>query len=127
MEYAIPVIFGYLLGSISPAAFLGKIKKVNMRQRGTGNLGATNTALLMGKKLGFTVMFFDIFKGALAVILSLLTYPIYSKLLKFRKKKYAAEILADYIKKKSSLAAGEKVIFLSKGTGKCRAFRSGWY
>ena len=74
MEYAIPVILGYLLGSISPAAFLGKIKKVNMRQRGTGNLGATNTALLMGKKLGFAVMFFDIFKGALAVILTKLIF-----------------------------------------------------
>lgn len=74
MEYAIPVILGYLLGSISPAAFLGKIKKVNMRQSGTGNLGATNTALLMGKKLGFAVMFFDIFKGALAVILAKLIF-----------------------------------------------------
>ncbi len=74
MEYAIPAILGYLLGSISPAAFLGRIKKVNMRQRGTGNLGATNTALLMGKKLGFAVMFFDIFKGALAVILGKLIF-----------------------------------------------------
>lgn len=74
MEYAIPVILGYLLGSVSPAAFLGRIKKVNLRQRGTGNLGATNTALLMGKKLGFAVMFFDIFKGALAVIVAKLIF-----------------------------------------------------
>ena len=74
MEYAIPVILGYLLGAISPAALFGKIKKVNLRDRGTGNLGATNTALIMGKKLGFAVMFFDIFKGSLAVILAKLIF-----------------------------------------------------
>jgi glycerol-3-phosphate acyltransferase PlsY len=74
MEYAVPVILGYLMGSVSPAALLGRIKKVNMRKQGTCNLGATNTALLMGKKLGFAVMFFDIFKGCLAVILAKLIF-----------------------------------------------------
>lgn len=74
MEYIIPAILGYLLGSVSPSALLGKIKKVNLRKSGTGNLGATNTALLMGKKLGFAVMFFDIFKGALAVIITKLIF-----------------------------------------------------
>lgn len=74
MEYAIPIIFGYLLGAINPAALFGKIKKINLRDSGTGNLGATNTALIMGKKLGFAVMFFDIFKGALAVVVAKLIF-----------------------------------------------------
>ena len=33
MDYAVPVILGYLLGSISPSALLGRIKKVNMRKK----------------------------------------------------------------------------------------------
>ncbi|MBQ8409457.1 MAG: glycerol-3-phosphate acyltransferase [Clostridia bacterium] len=70
MAYAISIILGYLLGTINPAALIGRIKKINMRKSGTGNLGATNTALLFGKKFGAAVMAFDIFKGALAVILA---------------------------------------------------------
>lgn len=74
MNYVVPIIFGYLLGSLSPAALIGRIKKVNLRKSGTGNLGATNTALTIGKKLGFAVMFLDIFKGSLAVILAKLIF-----------------------------------------------------
>ena len=69
MEFAISTLLGYLLGSISPAALIAKIKKVNLRKSGTGNLGATNTTLVFGKKFGIAVMAFDIFKSALAVII----------------------------------------------------------
>ena len=75
MSYIIPVILGYLLGSISPAALIGRIKKINLRKSGTGNLGATNTALMLGRKLGFAVMFFDIFKGAASVTIAKLLFP----------------------------------------------------
>ena len=74
MEYAISILLGYLLGTISPAALIGRIKKINMRKIGTGNLGATNTALLFGKKFGIVVMAFDIFKGALAVLIAKLLF-----------------------------------------------------
>ena len=75
MSYLIPIIIGYLSGSINPAALIGKIKKVNLRKSGTGNLGATNTALMLGKRLGFAVMIFDIFKSAAAVTVSKLIFP----------------------------------------------------
>ena len=75
MSYIIPIIIGYLLGSINPAALIGKIKKIDLRKSGTGNLGATNTALMLGKKLGFAVMFFDIFKGAASVTIAKLLFP----------------------------------------------------
>jgi glycerol-3-phosphate acyltransferase PlsY len=74
MQYAIPAILGYLLGTINPAALFGRVKKVDLRNKGTKNLGATNTALILGKKLGFVVMFFDIFKGCLAVIIAKLIF-----------------------------------------------------
>ena len=74
MEYITPIFFGYLLGTLNPAALLGKIKRIDLRRSGTGNLGATNTALIMGRKLGFAVMFFDILKGAIAVVVSKLIF-----------------------------------------------------
>ena len=74
MEYAISALIGYLLGSISPAALIARIKKINLRKTGTGNLGATNTTLVFGKKFGAMVMAFDIFKSALAVIIARLIF-----------------------------------------------------
>lgn len=74
MEYAISIIIGYLLGSISPAALIAKIKKINLRKTGTKNLGATNTTLVLGKKFGAIVMLFDIAKGAASVIIAKLLF-----------------------------------------------------
>lgn len=74
MEYAISIIIGYLLGSISPAALFSKIKKINLRKTGTKNLGATNTTLVLGKKFGAIVMAFDIAKGAMSVIIAKLLF-----------------------------------------------------
>ena len=74
MEYAISIIIGYLLGSISPAALIAKMKKINLRKTGTKNLGATNTTLVLGKKFGAIVMLFDIAKGAISVIISKLIF-----------------------------------------------------
>lgn len=80
MEFAISALIGYLLGSISPAAFIAKIKKINLRKSGTGNLGATNTTLVFGKKFGAMVMAFDIFKSALAVIIARLIFSEFGTL-----------------------------------------------
>lgn len=74
MEYAISIIIGYLLGSISPAALIAKMKKINLRKTGTKNLGATNTTLVLGKKFGAIVMIFDIAKGAASVIIAKLLF-----------------------------------------------------
>lgn len=74
MEYAISIIIGYLLGSISPAALISKIKKINLRKTGTKNLGATNTTLVLGKKFGAIVMIFDIAKGAASVLIAKLLF-----------------------------------------------------
>lgn len=57
---------GYLLGSLSPAALLARVKDVNLRTEGTGNLGATNTTLVLGKQYGVLVMVLDVGKAYLA-------------------------------------------------------------
>lgn len=66
MKTLVCLLIGYFIGSVSPAALLSNAKGTDLRHQGTGNLGATNTILVMGKKLGLLVMFLDIFKSYLA-------------------------------------------------------------
>lgn len=54
---------GYLIGCINPASLIGKKKQVDLTQEGTGNLGATNTALVLGRKAGYFVLVFDMLKS----------------------------------------------------------------
>ncbi len=75
MEIALTVLIGYALGCLSPAALFSKLKKHDLRSEGTGNLGATNVTMVMGKGFGAFVMLFDIFKGAMAYILPRLIFP----------------------------------------------------
>lgn len=67
MEYVISSCFGYLLGSISPSYIISRIKKTDMRTKGTNNLGASNTFIVFGRFWGLFVMIFDFLKAFLAV------------------------------------------------------------
>ncbi len=64
------ILVGYLLGSISPSALISKMKKKNIREHGTKNLGAMNTLINFGKAWGLFVMIFDIAKAVIAVKLA---------------------------------------------------------
>ncbi|MBQ9167550.1 MAG: glycerol-3-phosphate acyltransferase [Oscillospiraceae bacterium] len=75
MEIAFSLIIGYLLGSLNPAALLSKLKNINFREQGTGNLGASNTLLILGKKYGAVVMLFDIIKAVIAAKLAKWLFP----------------------------------------------------
>jgi len=66
-EALLCAVIGYGLGQLSPAAFLSKVKNKDLRQNGTGNLGATNTMLVFGKWYGIGVMLFDVFKCYFAI------------------------------------------------------------
>lgn len=66
---------GYLIGSVSPAALLGWIKNVDLKEEGTKNLGATNTMILLGRSAGVFVMLFDIFKSFLSARLVKVLFP----------------------------------------------------
>ena len=70
----------YILGSIPTAVWIGKyFYKIDVREYGSGNAGATNVFRVLGKKAGIPVLFLDIFKGFLAVSLaSLSNYTIHS-------------------------------------------------
>lgn len=70
MRYFLVVLAGYLLGCSSMAFYLSKLKKVDVRKAGSGNLGASNTTALLGWRAGVLVALHDIAKGVLAVVLA---------------------------------------------------------
>ena len=54
----------YLIGSIASAVWIGRIfYKIDIREYGSGNAGATNTFRVLGRKAGVAVMSIDILKG----------------------------------------------------------------
>jgi len=67
----IAIIIGYLLGSIPSAYIAGRLKKgVDIREVGGGNMGALNVIREMGWSAGSLVLFADIVKGVLAVLVA---------------------------------------------------------
>lgn len=69
------IVFAYLVGSIPSAVWLGKrFYKIDVREFGSGNAGATNTFRVLGKKAGIVVLVCDILKGSLSVLLAFLSY-----------------------------------------------------
>ena len=75
MKLLFCVFFGYLLGSLNPAALISKIKHKNLRKSGTGNLGATNVWLNFGKLFGAMVLLFDMAKAFAAYEIAALMFP----------------------------------------------------
>lgn len=64
------LLISYLAGSIPFAFLAGKLfKGIDLREHGSGNLGATNVFRVMGWKIASVVMVLDMAKGALPVLL----------------------------------------------------------
>jgi len=62
------VLLSYLTGAFPSAVWVGKtFYKIDVREFGSGNAGATNTFRVLGKKAGVPVLIMDIFKGWLSV------------------------------------------------------------
>jgi glycerol-3-phosphate acyltransferase PlsY len=62
------VVISYLIGSIPTAFIAGKLlKNIDIREHGSGNMGATNVFRVLGKKPGIAVLVLDILKGVVGV------------------------------------------------------------
>ena len=78
MEYLIVALSSYLLGSIPFGFILTKIfLKKDIRDIGSGNIGATNALRTGNKSLGYATLALDIAKAILPVIFVKLNYPDY--------------------------------------------------
>lgn len=70
MNNIFALILSYLIGSISFALVIGKLfYKIDVREHGSGNLGATNSFRVLGKKAGALVAIGDLLKGTVACFL----------------------------------------------------------
>jgi glycerol-3-phosphate acyltransferase PlsY len=68
LEISIVLILSYLVGSIPTAIIAGKLlKKIDIRNHGSGNAGATNVLRVLGWKAALVVLLFDMLKGYVAV------------------------------------------------------------
>lgn len=71
IEKIISLLLGYLLGSIPSALIVGKLcKGVDVRNYGSGNLGATNVLRVLGWGPAIITAIMDVGKGFLAVFLA---------------------------------------------------------
>lgn len=68
--YILGTLIAYLTGSINGALIVSKLLKKDVAKEGTGNLGASNTTIVLGLKWGIVVGAFDIFKGFIIVFLA---------------------------------------------------------
>ncbi|MEO8206978.1 MAG: glycerol-3-phosphate 1-O-acyltransferase PlsY [Chthoniobacterales bacterium] len=69
-------VISYLLGSIPGGFLLGRMRGIDLRKEGSGNIGATNALRVLGKKYGYMVFAIDFLKGVLAVLLACHGYCI---------------------------------------------------
>lgn len=82
MKEVLLIITAYLIGSIPTALIISRtFFDVDIREYGSGNMGATNTFRVLGSKFGTIVMVGDMLKGILAVALyNLLPYYLTNEL-----------------------------------------------
>jgi glycerol-3-phosphate acyltransferase PlsY len=78
MAPIVGVILAYLTGSIPSAYIAGKLRGVDLRQHGSGNLGATNVVRVLGRNTGIAVFAADFLKGFLPVFF----LPMYTETLR---------------------------------------------
>jgi acyl phosphate:glycerol-3-phosphate acyltransferase len=72
ITFAVLLIGSYLLGSIPFGYLAGRLVGIDIRQAGSGNVGATNVVRLLGKGYGYPVFALDVLKGFAAVKIAML-------------------------------------------------------
>ena len=114
MPPIVGVIIAYLAGSIPSAYLAGKMRGVDLRKHGSGNLGATNVVRVLGPRIGAVVFLADLLKGFLPVFF----LPAYTETLRpgLWALVYGVAAIAGHVK---------PIFLLGKGGGKGVATASG--
>jgi glycerol-3-phosphate acyltransferase PlsY len=75
MEILLIILVSYLIGSIPSALIISKVfYGFDIRQKGSGNMGSTNTFRVLGWKAGTIVQLLDILKGVAAVVVAVMIF-----------------------------------------------------
>lgn len=78
LSILVVVLLSYLIGAIPTSLWIGKyLFKIDIRDHGSGNAGATNSFRILGWKVGIVVLLFDFGKGLLCTtVISQLAWSI---------------------------------------------------
>lgn len=74
IERLVCVTIGYLCGLFQTGYIIGKLKGIDIREHGSGNAGTTNIHRTMGLKYGLLVLFGDIVKCGIAILICKFLY-----------------------------------------------------
>ena len=74
LDIILCILFGYFVGGINPAYIIGRLRGIDVRKKGSGNAGASNALILMGKAVGIFSALFDIMKAAIVMWLAPLMF-----------------------------------------------------
>lgn len=66
---------GYLVGTVNPAYIISRLNGFDIRDQGSGNAGASNVTVMIGKPAGVLCAVFDIFKGFAAFKIGKYLFP----------------------------------------------------
>jgi len=66
----VTLLLAYLFGSVPAGVLIARLYGVNIREVGSGNIGATNVLRALGWGPAIVVFLFDMFKGGLAVLVA---------------------------------------------------------
>ena len=66
-DHLLAAVIGYVLGSCPNGFLVSRMRGVDIRKQGSGNIGATNVLRVLGKKWGYLVFALDALKGLAAV------------------------------------------------------------
>ncbi|NLL01371.1 MAG: glycerol-3-phosphate 1-O-acyltransferase PlsY [Clostridiales bacterium] len=69
MNIIICILLGYLFGCFSTGFFIGKIKKIDIRQYGSKSSGTTNALRTLGPKAGALTLLGDMLKALIVILL----------------------------------------------------------
>ncbi len=75
MNYLFCILTAYLIGTVNPSYILAKIQGFDIREKGSGNAGASNALMLLGKAKGVLCALFDIAKAVFAIWLCGKLFP----------------------------------------------------
>lgn len=70
LAWAVGVTAAFLVGAISPATIVARMRGADLAQSGSGNPGATNVGRLLGRKWGVLVGILDVLKGLLPTLVA---------------------------------------------------------
>jgi len=64
------ILIGYLVGAVPSGYIIARAKGINIREHGSGNIGATNMNRVLGQGMGALTLMGDILKGFLMLVIA---------------------------------------------------------